>query len=506
VLASALLVAGCAGAPDDRLTARTARIGITDGVARLDPYSDAYDDWLAAGLVYDGLLRVTADGEYLPALAIAWEQVNATRYRFRLRPGVHYSDGTALTAASVIASWTAGLRSSNGRELLGKGFAAVRGATALVEGRADVLAGVRATDSLTIEVALEAPTRAFLASFGTRAFDVWLPGARPVGTGPWRYLHGQGNGAASGDSLRFVRNARYWGSPPLFDTLVLHIVPPAAVSTALITEAIDCTVVLTHRQLQELTLSPAVVLPPDVARNLARIVFNTRSPRLLDPAVRRAIALAVDRQALAQLFLPDRAFPWRSALPSTPTTAAIQPFPATDVVAARAQYAARAGRDSSPLRIAMWGEASRDTGRTIASSIQAQLRDAGIAATVVPPPAQFAQGGLGDIDLSIEVWIPPNTDLESFLVENFHSTLSSPFANSGNVRDSTIDRVIDQLRTTTDPSSRNRLITQTDSLLADRAWLVPLWLEPTIVAHGRRVTGCRFDASRSQFLEMRPAQ
>lgn len=62
---------------------------------------------LARRLMFDGLTRMDADGNVKPALAVRWESENNNhRWQFWLRPGVHFSDGAALTSAAVEASLT----------------------------------------------------------------------------------------------------------------------------------------------------------------------------------------------------------------------------------------------------------------------------------------------------------------------------------------------------------------------------------------------------------------
>jgi len=70
----------------------------------------AGDPWerpsgVARRLVYDGLTQLDASGTLQQALATSWEQDNSFhRWQFRLRPGVRFHDGTALSSAAVVAS------------------------------------------------------------------------------------------------------------------------------------------------------------------------------------------------------------------------------------------------------------------------------------------------------------------------------------------------------------------------------------------------------------------
>ena len=62
---------------------------------------------LARSLVLDGLTSMSLDGTAQPALAVEWKSENDNhRWQFRLRPGVHFQDGSLLNSAAVVASLT----------------------------------------------------------------------------------------------------------------------------------------------------------------------------------------------------------------------------------------------------------------------------------------------------------------------------------------------------------------------------------------------------------------
>jgi len=65
-------------------------------------------DAIARQLTMDGLTQIDADGAAKPALAIEWSsQSGDHHWEFKLRPNVHFHDGTPLTADAVIASLAA---------------------------------------------------------------------------------------------------------------------------------------------------------------------------------------------------------------------------------------------------------------------------------------------------------------------------------------------------------------------------------------------------------------
>ncbi len=56
-------------------------------------------------LVYDTLVQTDKDLKLEPALAVSWQQVNPTTWRFKLRPDVKFHDGTPFTADDVVFSY-----------------------------------------------------------------------------------------------------------------------------------------------------------------------------------------------------------------------------------------------------------------------------------------------------------------------------------------------------------------------------------------------------------------
>src|SRR5262249_57145403 len=86
-----------------RAQARRGQIiaGLSERMLTLDPanhYSISSTSVLRH--VYDPLLDVTNDDKFVPALAESWKPINNTTWRFVLRRGVRFHDGTPFTAGS----------------------------------------------------------------------------------------------------------------------------------------------------------------------------------------------------------------------------------------------------------------------------------------------------------------------------------------------------------------------------------------------------------------------
>jgi peptide/nickel transport system substrate-binding protein len=98
VAAAALTLASAAHA----MTFRYANDG---DVNSMDPYARNETFLLTfTGNLYEGLVRRDRELKIEPALAVRWEQPDATTWRFHLRPNVRFHDGTPLTAEDVAFS------------------------------------------------------------------------------------------------------------------------------------------------------------------------------------------------------------------------------------------------------------------------------------------------------------------------------------------------------------------------------------------------------------------
>ncbi|WP_373236304.1 ABC transporter substrate-binding protein [Cohaesibacter celericrescens] len=85
--------------------AETLRFAAQGDVVSMDPY--VVEEVFTSGFlgnVYEGLIRRAPDLSIQPALAESWELISPTHWRFHLRKGVKFHDGTPFTADDVVFS------------------------------------------------------------------------------------------------------------------------------------------------------------------------------------------------------------------------------------------------------------------------------------------------------------------------------------------------------------------------------------------------------------------
>jgi hypothetical protein len=154
--------------------------------------------------LYETLLRVDCTGARRPGLAESWEaEENGRVWRFTLREGATFWDGTPLRAEAVLASWRASRVSGGGfsmEAMLASSRLRLRAATA---GSTEIV------DARTLRIVLDRPASEPPAWLADPALAVHSPradGAWPDGSGPWRLhpdarLPSEGGAGSSADRI-----------------------------------------------------------------------------------------------------------------------------------------------------------------------------------------------------------------------------------------------------------------------------------------------------------------
>ncbi len=266
-------------------------IGIPLEPPNLDPSAtsaEATQDVLYAN-VFEGLTRIVEDGRVVPALARDWSvSDDGLVYRFRLRPGVRFHDGTPLTAADVRFSLDRARAADSKnplRDLL------------------QPLRAVRVEDELTLSVVLERPVAELLTYLGWGNLVILSPASAaaaataPVGTGPLRFREWR-----KGDAIVLERNADYWGPPALLARVTFRVVPDASTAlAALLAGDVDAfSNFPAPENLAALSRDPRFAVVVGSTEGETLLAINNARPPFNDLRVRQALAHAIDRNAIIQ--------------------------------------------------------------------------------------------------------------------------------------------------------------------------------------------------------------
>ncbi|HPG21950.1 MAG TPA: ABC transporter substrate-binding protein [Amaricoccus sp.] len=286
-----LALAGClmvlAGAAAAQRTDIT--IGMQLEPPNLDPTAGAAAaiDEVVYANVFEGLTRFGPDGAVLPALAESWEIApDGLSWVFNLREGVSFHDGLPFTAEDVVFSFDRAMAedSTNAQKQLFDG-----------------INEVTAIDDTTVEIGLDAPKGSLLFNLAWGDAVIVSPASaetnksNPVGTGPFRFSNW-----VQGDRIELVRNEDYWGAKPALEKVTFKFISdPTAAFAAMMAGDLDAFPNYpAPENLAQFEADPRFSVIVGSTEGETILAMNNARPPFDDIRVRRAIAHAIDRQAI----------------------------------------------------------------------------------------------------------------------------------------------------------------------------------------------------------------
>ncbi|MDC0583810.1 ABC transporter substrate-binding protein [Paracoccaceae bacterium] len=255
----------------------------------LDPTSAAAGaiDSVLYSNVFEGLTRFASDGSIIPGLAKSWEiSEDGASYTFHLNAGVTFHDGSSMDAQDVKFSLdrARGEDSANAQKALFAG-----------------ITDVSVIDPLTVKVSLDAANGSFLFNMAWGDAVIVAPETieniktNPVGTGAFQFSNW-----VQGDRIELTRNADYWGTPAALESATFKFISdPTAGFAAMMAEDVDAFVNFpAPENLPQFEADPRFQVIVGSTEGETILSTNNKMPPLDNVKVRKAIAHAIDRQAI----------------------------------------------------------------------------------------------------------------------------------------------------------------------------------------------------------------
>ncbi|MBL8307949.1 MAG: ABC transporter substrate-binding protein [Rubrivivax sp.] len=463
--AAALLVLGHSPA-DAQPRKDSAVLAMTLEPPGLDPTAGAASAIAEITLynVFETLTKIQSDGRVTPLLADSWTSTSDLRgWTFKLRPGLRFSNGEPLTAATVkFAFERAAAKDSANKD---------RATFANIE-RIDT------PDPATVVLQLKNGNPDLLFQLGQATAVIVEPrsvatnATQPVGTGPYRLENW-----ARGSAVTLVRRDdwRHAKDVKLRRVTIRFIADPAAQVAALLSGDVDAFPrVSAARSLKQFEGNKRFQVLTGGSRAKTILAINHKRKPLDDVRVRRAIAAAIDRKSVIEGAADGFGVPigsyYAPGAPGYVDTTDINPF---DVAKARALLH-QAGRDLGfrlPLELVMKlppTPYARQGGEVIA----AMLAKVGITAKIENVEwAQWLSGVYGQkaYDLTLISHVEP-LDFGNFARPNYYWGYESAEFNALWAR----------IQATPRQDERNRLMAEAQRLVAKDAvsayLYAPTWL------------------------------
>ena len=483
-----LLAGGCRRAPE--LQPRTVVIGQVTSASGLDPHlHDEESTHSALSHFYERLVAFGPDLDIRPELAVQWTNPSDTVWRFTLRDGVLFHDGTLLTAADVVASLRRAERLPGSQVIH-----YLRNVTS-----------VTALSNREIEVVTSSPSPLLLNKL---AFVAIVPRSapyhaisHPMGTGPYRFVSGAPRQALEGEVF-----GRYWGPRPAFARFRVVPLPDArSRAYAILERRADVVSRFPFEFTSWARGQQGMTLASRVGLGVAFLGFSLREGSAYrDRRVREAFALAIDRARTidpsegtytvnAEQFVPGAVFGYSP--PSLPWV--------HDLARARTLLAEAGHRRGMDATLVL-----PDTQASLGVRLGGLLGEAGVRVRVetLPWDDYYARWLRGELDLFGFAYTAGTGDASDLLDAIFHTpSVSSGSLNTSGYSSPAFDQLVDHAGRLLDPYERRRLMTEALAILREDLPAIPLVVRSNLYAVSDQITWTARQDRRVRAQDMRPS-
>lgn len=315
IVATAILAIALLAQPSTLASAETQsdlRIATSYKLMTLDPhYANLNENTSLLSNIYERLVYQDEKLVLKSGLAVSWSMISDNRWEFKLRDGVRFHDGSPFTGEDVVYSIE---RILNFLQSPSGGYRSY----------VKDIKSVAASDPLTVTFETDGPVPSFpllMSSVfimhkpgeGFQTTEELNSGRASVGTGPYKL-----NGWSSGETLRLIRNDDYWGGRPAWPTVTFRVMEsPAARVAALSAGDVDVADSVPARDVSSLKQRGASIASISAAR-INFLQFDVEKEKVSgvtdksgtaipnpfrDVRVRKALALATDRDVIAEKIL-----------------------------------------------------------------------------------------------------------------------------------------------------------------------------------------------------------
>ncbi|MCS7257234.1 MAG: ABC transporter substrate-binding protein [Thermomicrobium sp.] len=473
-------------------------VGLQAEPVTLDPHQVTdYNTGRAVDPMFERLVRFKDESTELePGLAARWDiSDDGLTYRFALRSGVTFHDGTAFDADAVVFSILRQIDPNHPYHDTGE--------FAYAEFTFGKVQTVRAVDSQTVEIVLKEPYAPFLANVAIHAASIVSPAAvqkygrdfskNPVGTGPFKFAEWK-----PGVEVILERNPNWWGGRPQVERLIFRpIVEDRTRLTEFEAGSIDFIVNIPPDDLARLKQAPDVTVLEQPGMHVWYLVFNCRKEPFDKKEVRQAVNYAINKEAIVNELLKGTGVLATGPLPPVVWGYTEDVVQYTYDPQKAKELLAQAGYPNG-FKITFWVPESgsgMQQPKAMGAAIQADLRAVGIEAEIQTFEwGTYLDKIMGNPDELPELfelsWIGDNGDPDNFLYILLSGDAWPPNGfNLGYYRNEQVDDLLRQAQRISDRAQRERLYQQALKLLvADAPWA---WIdhETQIVAMKKFIQG-----------------
>jgi len=490
-LAAALAITGLAWACAPA-QARSFTIAQAVDVQTLDPHGTTETNTLGVIMnIYEALVRRGRDMAIEPGLATSWQLVEPTRWRFKLRQGVHFHDGALLSVDDVIFSLKRAQSDTSDAK------PAVR-----------AIARIDKIDDATFDVVTTAPDPILLAEIcnfyivskswaeQNKAEVPYTP-TRGAGVENFAVRHADGTGPfmlrsyEAGQQVALQRNPAWWDKPQndLTEVIFATVGADATRISALLSGSVDAINPVPEQATAQISSDarfhvlrgsrPAVMyLGLNQASEALKQAHAGADP-FKDLRVRQAMYAAIDDVALRQRVMRGAALEVGSMIPN-----GVEGFspdmgkhPPADLDHARELMKQAGYADGFATELDCTND-QYPLDQEACTAIAAMLARINIKVDVHAQSRArfFPRVTSGDTDFYLMAWYAPTFDAHHILWNTLQTKgHGNGIWNATGWSDAGFDKLVDAISVEMDPAKRRQLIGEADRIERDQMVYLPLY-------------------------------
>ena len=454
----------------------------------------------AQSILYDTLVSITADG-YEGCLAESWDiSEDGRTYTFHIRPNVLFSDGEKCDANAILANFNAILENRERHTWLEM---------------MNLLVGVSAPDENTFVIEMSEPYYPMLTELGCiRPFAMISPSCMingstkdgvngHIGTGPYVLTD-----FVTDEYAVFERNENYWGKAPAIRKITVKVIPDNQTRIMALESGeidlifgknmIDADAISQYLDSDKFTVG---LSDPTSTRH---IVMNTTREILGDPAVRKVLQHATDRQTISDGIFYGLEQPADTLYATTVPYCNVGLKPYEYSTETAAQILDEAGwvlgsdkmraKDGKQLALDLLYNSDSVTEKTIAEYLQSEYLKLGISMTIHGEEEQSYRDNMkaGNFDMVFNICWGMPYDPQSSLAAMRAPVYGDYAAQQGLEDKAEIDEAITKILTSTDEAERQELYKSVLTNLHEDAMYLPLTYECNKALYTSALHGVHF--------------
>ena len=503
----------------------TLTLAIPSDAVSMDPHgSNDVPSEQIRDTIYEPLLTQDENFEIVPVLAEEYEQVDDTTWKFKLREGVTFHDGSEFNAEVVKANIE---RIQDVAKASPRSFLL------------DMVTEVNVIDDYNIELVTEYPFAPLannlthgagkmiskdlidadyqqaldeagsdltleeyyeLRSEGgdeheavaneISSFVGQLVETEPVGTNYFKF-----DSRNPGEQTAVVRNDDYWGDTALLDGVNFKVVSePGSRIAELESGSSDAILSTLSSNIERVDSNEDVTLLRNDSVSIDYIGFNTEKEPFNDPKVRQAITHAFDSEAVLEGVYNGSGTPAEAPL-APGVLGYSEDLEGLDYDMEKAQQLLdEAGVEDLTINLMVNDDNPERV--DVALWLQESLGELGIKVNVeqVEWGAYLAATGAGEHDMFILGWSNSTGDPDNGIAPLFHSDNIGDTGNRSFYNNPELDSILDEARQSTEEGEREQLYMDAQQLLVDEAPAIFIRHGENLNAHGNHVEGFQGDA------------